>query len=219
MEVGYRVEAGSRTYSIGAYHEVVRNAAVTMSTPGGELIYPMDTLPELSSSSSVFNIGNYSRSGLTVAATQQMGDNWSATVAAGRGGVLTTSGSDLPTGDAAALRAIIQRAQRLWIRGILSGTAPVTGTRFITSYEWSDATTLTPGHVYLTQKIYPETGLNVRLRQPLPGWSGLGGRLEASAELRNLLAQGYLPVTAPGSRRLVLAHFPRALRGGFSFIF
>ena len=32
------------------------------------------------------------------------------------------------------------------------GVAPVFGTRFITSYEWSDATTLTPGHVYLTQK-------------------------------------------------------------------
>ena len=71
LEIGYRVEAGSRTYSIGAYHEVVRNAAVTMSTPDGGVVYPMDTLPELSSNSSVFNIGDYSRSGLTASVTQR----------------------------------------------------------------------------------------------------------------------------------------------------
>jgi hypothetical protein len=196
IEIGYRVASGSRVYSVGAYHEVVRNAAVTMSAPAGELFNPMDTLPELTSNSSVFNIGDYSRSGLTVAMTQQLEGDWAATLAAGRGGVLTTTGTDLPSTEAVALREMIQRTNRLWIRGILTGTVPVTGTRFVSSYQWSDATTLTPGHVYLTQKIYPETGLNVRLRQPLP-WSGLGGRFEATAELRNLLAQGYLPITPP----------------------
>jgi hypothetical protein len=219
MEIGYRIELGSRTYSVGAYHEFVRNAALTLSTPSAELFYPMDVLPELSSNSSVFNIGNYSRSGVSASVAQQLGDSFTATLATGLGGVLTTNGTQMASADAADLRAMIRRAQRLWVRGILAGTAPVLGTRFVTSYEWSDATTLTPGHVYLTQKIYPETGLNVRLRQPLPAWSGLGGRLEATAELRNLLAQGYLPVTTGDGRRLVLAHFPRAVRGGFAFIF
>lgn len=218
LEVGYKVHIGSRSYSVGAYHEFVRNAALTLSSPAN-LFAAGELLPELSSNSSVFNVGNYSRSGLTISATQNMGENWSATVAAGRSGVLTTDGTEIGEGGAEDLRRSMRHGQRLWVRGIVHGTAPVFGTRFITSYEWSDATTLTPGHVYLTQKIYPETGLNLRVRQPLPGWSSLRGRLEATAELRNLLAQGYLPVASSDGRRVVLAQFPRAVRGGLAFIF
>jgi hypothetical protein len=218
MEIGYRVRLGSRTYSAAVYHEFVSNAALTMSAPD-DLGFSDDLLPELSSNSSVFNIGNYSRRGYTATVTQHFGENYTATVAYGNGGVLTTTGETLANNDPGELRRMITLAQRNWARGSVSGIAPVMGTRFSASYEWSDSQSLTPGHVYLTQRIYPETGLNVRVRQPLPGWGGLPGRLEASAELRNLLAQGYLPISASEGRRLVLAHFPRAVRGGLSFIF
>jgi hypothetical protein len=189
-----------------------------MSTPA-DFVFP-DLLPELSSNSSVFNIGNYSRSGFTASVAQQLGENLTVTAAAGRGGVLTSNGEPLASNNPDDLRRSINRSQRMWFRGMASGTAPVIGTRFMTSYEWSDAATLTPGHVYLTQTIYPETGLNVRLRQPIPALGGvLPGRLEATAELRNLLAAGYLPISTVDGRRIVLAHSPRALRGGLSFIF
>ena len=56
------------------------------------------------------------------------------------------------------------------------------------------------------------------VRQPLPQFPGLPGRIEAVADLRNLLAQGYLPVTA-GGRTGLLVNSPRAVRGGFNFIF
>jgi hypothetical protein len=45
------------------------------------------------------------------------------------------------------------------------------------------------------------------------------GRLEITADLRNLLAQGYLPMSTPQGRRVLLLHSPRSLRGGFNFIF
>ena len=125
----------------------------------------------------------------------------------------------LATGNADELRSLIRRSQRQWVRSRVSGVTPVTGTRFAASYEWSGSQALTPGHVYLTQRLYPETGLNIRVRQPLPMWSGLPGRIEASADLRNMLAQGYLPISLADGRRLVLAHSPRAVRGGLSFIF
>jgi hypothetical protein len=134
--------------------------------------------------------------------------------------VLTTKDDPLvANGSADELRNLITRAQRHWVRGRLSGVAPVMGTRFTASYEWAGSRTLTPGHVYLTQRLYPETGLNVRIRQPLPLWDALAGRIEASAEVRNMLAQGYLPISLADGRRLVLAHSPRAVRGGLSFIF
>jgi hypothetical protein len=43
--------------------------------------------------------------------------------------------------------------------------------------------------------------------------------MEASADLRNLLAQGYLPLSAAGGQRLLLVQTPRSVRGGLSFIF
>jgi len=219
MEIGYEIEVGSRTYNLAAFKEVVGNGALTMSTPDG-FYMTGDLLPELSSSSSVFNVGRYSRLGYTATITQQINDRFSASVSYGRGGVLTTDREAvLGTGNADDLRGLIRRTQRQWVRSRVSGVTPVTGTRFAASYEWSGSQALTPGHVYLTQRLYPETGLNIRVRQPLPMWSGLPGRIEASADLRNMLAQGYLPISLADGRRLVLAHSPRAVRGGLSFIF
>jgi hypothetical protein len=219
LEIGYEVELGSRTLSVSAFHESVGNGALTMSTPDGFYMNG-DLLPELSSSSSVFNIGRYDRYGYTATLAQQLGDQYNAAVSYGRGGVLTTNGEAvLATGEAGELRQLITPAQRHWVRANVSGVAPVAGTRFAASYEWSGSQSLTPGHVYLTQRLYPETGLNVRVRQPLPMWNGLPGRVEATAEFRNMLAQGYLPISLADSCRLVLAHSPRAVRGGLSFIF
>jgi len=75
-----------------------------------------------------------------------------------------------------------------------------------------------PTHYYLTQKAYPEPGLNIIIRQPIPSFAGLPGRLEASVDLRNMMAQGYLHLTAD-SQHVLLMQNPRALRGGLSFIF
>jgi hypothetical protein len=43
--------------------------------------------------------------------------------------------------------------------------------------------------------------------------------MEATADLRNLLAQGYLPMTFAGGQRLLLVQTPRSVCGGLSFIF
>jgi hypothetical protein len=218
LEIGYRIDIGTRTITVGAYKETVGNAALTMSTPDG-FSYGGDLLPDLSSNSSVFNIGGFRRVGYTASLSQTFGDHYTATVSYGRGGVLTTDGRALQTSDPNELRGLITRGQRHWLRGRVSGIIPVTSTRFTTSYEWTDHGALTPGHVFLTQRIYPETGLNVRVRQPLPGFGSMPGRFEASAEFRNMLAQGYLPITLSDGRRLLLSNSPRALRGGLSFIF
>jgi hypothetical protein len=70
----------------------------------------------------------------------------------------------------------------------------------------------------LTGPVNQEQGLNLAVHQPLPHFIGIRGRMEAIAELRNALAEGYLPVNAGGSCT-VLTDAPRALRGGLSFLF
>jgi len=59
--------------------------------------------------------------------------------------------------------------------------------------------------------------LSVSVRQPLPGtlWSC---RWEALADVRNLLAQGYLPVASQDGQ-LILVSASRSFRGGLSFQF
>jgi hypothetical protein len=44
-------------------------------------------------------------------------------------------------------------------------------------------------------------------------------RMEATADLRNLLAQGYLSLGAIGGQQVLLVENPRSVRGGLSFIF
>ncbi len=150
--------------------------------------------------------------------TQAVGDRVTVSIAYGTGGALRIDGDGLPIGDAEQLRQQLRSVQRHWVNTRVSTLVPVTGTRITTSYQWTDGSALTPVHTYITQSIIPQTGFNVNIRQPIPH-AGLPGRLEATADLRNLLADGYLPVTTASGRTVRLIHSPRAVRGGLSFIF
>jgi hypothetical protein len=97
-------------------------------------------------------------------------------------------------------------------------TLPVINTRVIGNYEYVGDGAMIPRHIFSTQRLYAEPGLNVIVRQPLPSFLGYG-KFELSADLRNLLAQGYLPVGPADGHRTLLVQSPRAVRGGLNFIF
>ncbi len=82
-----------------------------------------------------------------------------------------------------------------------------------------DSGTVVPRHVFTTQSTYVEPGLNIDVRQPLPSFFGMPGHLELTADLRNLLAQGYLPFNTGDGHTLLIVQAPRAIRGGLNFIF
>jgi hypothetical protein len=216
-EFGYTKVAGSRTYSGGVYHERVSNGVLTLA--GADDSFAGEVLPDLGSRSSVFNIGKFSRWGYLASATQSMGDRAEVSLAYGRGGALTTEGRELRTEDADELRRMVRVHERNWVSVRAAGTVPVTGTTVSASYGWSDYRSLMPSHLFLTQRFSPEPGLNVSIRQPLPSFGGVPGRFEATAELRNMLEQGYLPFSTADGRTMLLTNTPRALRGGLSFIF
>ncbi len=92
-----------------------------------------------------------------------------------------------------------------------------TGTRISANYGWTDFHVLMPAHYFITQAASQDIGVNVYVRQPLPR-AGMPWRMEAIAELRNLLAQGYIPI-GDAAQHSVLTNAPRALRGGLNFIF
>jgi hypothetical protein len=219
VELGYRREFGSRTFSAGYYHESVHNAAFTMAGPAG-FYSPSELLPDFGSNSSIFNAGAYERSGYQAALTQKFLEEHAATLAYGYNGALQSDRSRLMTTDPEELRNSLRRVMRHSLSLRLSGVAPGSGTRYSASYQWTDYDVLQPVHLALALRSTVEPGLNIHLRQPIPGMSGMiPGRLEATAELRNLMAEGYLPLDAGGGRRVVLIQAPRAVRGGLSFIF
>ena len=150
---------------------------------------------------------------------QALGEHSDVKLSVGRSGALLAGEGGAM--DAEALRGEIRTVQRSWLTARASHTLPGSGTRVTSSYGYTDFRTLMPSHVSMTDQTSQETGWNVYIRQPLPslpGVFGAFGRFEASAELQNLLAQGYLPVTV-NDQRAVLTNAPRAVRGGLSFIF
>ncbi len=210
FEMGYERVESTRTWTVGVYHESVTNAAFMLSSPGTG-VPAGDLMPDLNSNSSIFNVGSFARTGIDAGMKQRIGDHAELAAAVGRTGALGASGS---SDQAASMRPEIVERQVAWATFRASVVLPVTGTHFTADYGWTDPRALLPDHLFVTQQVNQDVGANVYIRQPLP-WN-LPWRMELTAELRNLLAQGYIPL---GPAHSVLTGSPRALRGGLNFIF
>ena len=219
LEIGYGKKLRSTMVNLTGYRETVSNADMTIAAASlGDAFALGDVLPDISTQSGLVNIGSFQRTGFAASLTQPFGDRLEIGGSVGRGGALALANRGLVMETADQLRSGIHMTDRFWASARASATLPVVGTQISGSYQWTDYSTIMPSHFYLTQSTYPQAGLNIRLRQPIPALPGLPGRLEATAEVRNGLAQGYLPIT-DGSQRILLIQQPRALRGGLSFIF
>jgi hypothetical protein len=218
FEIGYQKKIAGTTVDLTVFRELVSNAALTLSGSAGEFA-PGDVLPDISSNSSILNIGSYERYGYQAGVDRNIGEAIEIGGSVGRAGALTAAESDLAAETSGDLRARLQSTQRFWASAHASVTIPHAGTQITSSYQWMDNAAIMPVHFYLTQRAYPEPGLNIHIRQPIPSFPGMPGRLEATADLRNMLAQGYLPIAVSGNRPLLLMQAPRAVRGGLNFIF
>jgi hypothetical protein len=220
FELAYSRKIGSRRVDVSAYRETVTNAALSLALPSGQYPAGGDLLPDLFTGNAIFNAGNYTTSGYTAALTQSVGQNLNATIMWGTMAGLTAGHEELVSNSPDELRSMIRASRRHAVTAEVSGTAPWTGTRVVATYQWmGDAGWLTLGNLYSMQSLRPLPGLNVYIRQPLPGLPLLPWRIEATADLRNLLASGYLPLTTPGGSQALLVENPRSFRGGLSFIF
>jgi len=215
-EIGVSQRFGSREFRVSAYRESISNTTLTIANPDPGL-FAGDLLPSLFSDSGLFNAGHYENTGYLASVTQDLGQNYKVTAAYGSVGVISVGTDVVRTAD--DLRQVLAAGRRPAVTLRASGTIRPSGTRFVASYEWTDLRSAMPAPLFSTQSPRPEPGLNIMLRQPLPAFPGMPGRIEASAELRNLLAQGYLPVTMAGGSQMLLVNTPRCVRGGLAFVF
>jgi hypothetical protein len=216
LEAGVTQRFGSREYRVSTYRENVSNTSLTIANPTAGL-FEGDVMPDLFSSSGLFNAGRFQTSGYILSATQDLGSNFKVTAMFGSLGVLSIGdAANLETAD--DLRTALESHHRAAFDLKGSGTIHRTGTRFMASYEWTDYKSALPGPMFSTQTARPQPGLNIMVRQPIPLFSNMPGHLEACAEMRNLLAQGYMPI-AVGGQSILLVNTPRSLRGGLAFVF
>jgi hypothetical protein len=219
FELAYSRKLGSRTYQVSAYRENVSNAALSLVAPAG-MYAGGDILPDLFTGTSTFDAGDFRGTGYNAAVTQNLGENVAATVMYGSMGALTAANREIVSGSPDELRSMIRAGRRQAATARVAATAPWTGTHLIASYQVTgDHRWASPGHAYSTASVRQMPGLNLYVRQLIPGLSFLPWRMEATADLRNMLAQGYLSLGVAGGQQLLLVETPRSVRGGLSFIF
>jgi len=104
----------------------------------------------------------------------------------------------------------------------LSGTLEGTGTRWRASYRWQPEDSVTRVAQFAENAAPPYVNLRIcqpiHLRRSDAGGAGSTG-FEAILDVRNLLAQGYLPYLTTDGSLLVFAQDQRALSGGVAFTF
>lgn len=212
-EVSYEIVDGNRTITVSGFRDEVSDAAFLM-TGTLDLAGTDNLMQDLNSRGTVFNGGNYQRTGVSLALTQVLTDFLQIAVAGGRSGAMISDNLSVEPGE---MRSHIRQTQRPWATMRLDASLPRTGTRLSTGYGWTDFRALMPIHQSLTGRSLQQIGWSVSTMQPLPCIFGI--RMEVMAEVRNLLAQGYLTMRDSHGSKASLTNTPRQVRGGLTFIF
>ncbi|HVV45876.1 MAG TPA: carboxypeptidase-like regulatory domain-containing protein [Bryobacteraceae bacterium] len=216
-EISYAGDAGPMEFRISGYHQYVSNATLTIADPDATL-FTGDLMPSMFTSNAWFDAGNISSQGYALSATRNLGENHQVTVTYGTMGVLKPNQNANRISDAVSLRQAMSPENRQSVMIRATGIERRTGTRYVASYQYADLGSAVPMASFSTLPDRAEPGLNIAIRQPIPFFSGVG-RIEATAEIRNILAQGYLPLAMMDGRQLLVVNTPRVFRGGLAFIF
>lgn len=214
-EIGYSDVIGGTEFRVSGYHQYVSNSTLTIANPD-EAMFTGDLLPSMFASSAFFDAGTIANSGYTASASRTMGRH-KLTVAYGTLGVMTPDGT--PIADAPSLRQAISAANRKAVTIRSAGVFERTGTRYVASYEYANLNNAVTMASFSTQPERVEPGLNIAIRQPIPFFTTSLGHVEATADMHNMLAQGYLPLAMTDGRQILIVNNPRVFRGGLAFIF
>ena len=215
QEVSLSRRIGKTNLQAAYYTDRVTNTVLTgvgvVNAGSGEL------LPDVISGTFSYQGRNLDTNGLRLVLQRKLTADLTATLDYGYGGVLDLSRPDVELHEA---RQSLTTERRHALSGKLSGKVPGCKTQWTTSYGWVSGPALTPVDMFNASAGQSDPYLNVFLRQPLPGFSFLlPVHMEAMLDLRNLMAQGYVPVMGQDGRTVYLVQSARSVRGGVAFIF
>ena len=218
VEVAYRERFGQNMVEAAVYRDSIRDAAVAASVPDG--VYTNgDIVPELYAATATLNGGNYWTPGLRISYARKVRDRLQAALGYGYAGVLAPSRNHLQTGLADELRGVLEAQRAHLLLASVSAELPKAGTVMTGSYQWSSRQSVLPADPFNDFASRSAPGLNLVVRQPLPIGAGLPGQIEVSADLRNLLKTGYVPLQVADGRILNLLQSIRSYSGALSYVF
>jgi len=199
---------------LAAFSDRVGDTALTgtgdVSAAGGFL------LPDVYSGTFSYAGNNLRTQGLRVVLQRKFSSDLTATLDYAYGGVLDLA---QPNVELEVARQLITTQKRHAVAAKLSGSLPRTHTRWITSYRWVNGPGLTPVDMFNASAGQSDPYLNIFIRQPIPTLGFLPSHMEAVIDVRNLLAQGYVPVLGQDGQTVYLVQSARSVRGGVAFTF
>jgi Carboxypeptidase regulatory-like domain len=178
--------------------------------------YTGDILPDVYSGTFNYNGGELRAQGVRFVYQRRLSNTLTATLDYGYGGVLEL---EQPNIEWTAVRANLESGWRHTAALKLNGFVPRTHAKWIASYRWTSGQTLVPVDLFNASAGQADPYFNIFFRQPLPHFHGMPGNMEAIIDVRNLLAQGYVPVMGPDGQTVYLVQSARSVRGGLAFTF
>lgn len=214
QEISISRRIGKTNLQVAYYSDRISNTVLTgvgaVGAGGGEL------LPDVDSGTFSYQGRDLDTAGLRLVLQRKLASDLTATLDYGYGGVLDLARPDVELQDA---RESLSTVRRHALSGKLSGRVPGCKTHWTASYGWESGRGLTPVDMFNASAGQSDPYLNVFLRQPLPGFGSLPVHMEAMLDLRNLMAQGYVPVMGQDGHTVYLVQSARSVRGGLAFIF
>src|SRR5437764_6590274 len=214
QELALSHREGNTNMQVAFYSDRLNNPALTgvgeFSSSTG------DVLPDVYSGTFTYEGRNLDTHGVRLVLESKLTSDVTATADYSYGGVLDLN-SDTPKLKDVREQSVTR--SRHLLSGKLSGTAPHTKTQWIASYSLESGRSLTPVDMFNASAGQTDPFFNVFLRQPVRCGKALAGHMDVVVEIRNLLAQGYVPVFGQDGRTVYLVQSARAIRGGLAFNF
>ena len=212
LSLSHRI--GDTSVQVAMYTDRVADPALT--GVGDTSADAGDVLPDMYSETFTYRGKELDARGMRMVLERKLASDLTATLDYGYGGVLDLSKTDVALQDA---RRETYVRDRHTASAKFSGTLPGSKTRWIASYRWISGQALTPVDMFNQSAGQSDPYLNFFIRQPIPGTGFLPGHMDAVVDIRNLLAQGYVPVMGQDGRTVYLVQSARTVRGGVAFTF
>jgi hypothetical protein len=214
-EISVSRRMGDTKVQLAAFVDRVHNLVLTGA--GDPTSYSDDVLPDVYSGTFSYGYApGVSSAGARVVVQRKISEDLTATVDYSTGQAI--SAGDTTT----AWQALAQSlgvARQHSVGAKLYGVIPGSGTRLIASYKWTSGNALSTVDAFNASPGQIDPYLSLFIRQPLPCGSFMAGKMDALLDVRNLLAQGYVPVMGQDGRTVYMVQSARALRGGLAFTF
>jgi len=212
LSISHRM--GKTNLQLAAYYDRLSDPALTglgeFGTDNGTV------LPDLYSGTFTYQGDDFHARGLRAVLQHQLTPAVTGTLDYEYGGALDLTARNAALENLSESTLIHNRQS---VAGKLTGMLPKSKTRWMASYRWISGEALAPIDMFNASAGQADPYLNLFIRQPIPGTGFFPGHIEAIVDLRNLLAEGYVPVLGQDMHTVYLVQSARSVRGGVAFTF